>query len=437
MSQGHTTRLPFFYGWVIVGLALLSAFWGAGVVQRSYAVILKPLTEDLGVTRTVGVMGVTIAALVGALASPLIGHWVDRKGPRFLMVLAAAMTGGALMALSLVRDIWVFLVLFGGVIGLARPVLQAVGAQATVAKWFIRRRGLAVTYSSLGLPLSAVIVVPLTQWIVEAYDWRTAWLVLGAGVLVMLLVPAGLLMRGRPEDMGLLPDGEIRPPPQAGVPVRQSSEEGSWTAKEAIRSKTFWMLAIGFAIIGMVPTILTIHMFPHFTDQGLSPATAAAAAGSFGFWVMGSRILFWGFALDRFPIRWTLVLWSALLTAAIGVMILVTSEVWAYAAAGCFGLAMGASAPLHTLTWARYFGRESLGTITGVASLVGIFNDIAGPLMPSLAWDFTGSYRGAFAATVVACLLGILVFAFTGPPRAAVLAPATREREVEHAEVRR
>ena len=377
-------------------------------------------------------LGVTIASLTAAVASPPIGMFVDRSGPRLLMVLAAAMTGGTLIALSQVHEVWLFLLLFGGVLGLARPVLQAVGAQTTVAKWFIRRRGRAVTFSTLGLPLSAVVIIPFTQWMVEGFGWRAAWSVLGAGVLMMLMLPAGLFMRGRPEDLGLRPDGD--PAESVTGPVvpgphpasRPQHQEFDWSPKEAFRTRAFWMLSIGFAIIGIVPTILNIHMFPHFTDQGIAPATAAAANGSYGFWVMGSRIFFWGFALERLPIRRALVIWAALLTTAISFMILVNNALLAFAAAACFGLAMGGSAPLGTLTWARYFGRNSLGTITGVANLVGIVNDVVGPIMPSLVYDFTGNYRGAFAATALACLLAIGIFALAGAPREQVAPRRTR-----------
>src|SRR5438876_1502933 len=278
-AAGGTPALPFFYGWVIVALALLSAFWGTGAIQRAFAVILKPLTDDLGVPRTMGVLGVTIAALTGDILSPLIGVVVHRRGPRLRMVVAGAAIGLTLIALSQVQSIWLFLLLFGVVLGLARPVLQAVGAQTTVAKWFVRRRGRAVTFSTLGMPLSAVVFIPLTQYLVSEHGWRSTWLVLGMALMLTLTIPAGIFMRGKPEDMGLLPDGDRpgeSPVASRPSPGRQTAGlEHSWTPREALRSRPFWMLSIGFGIIGMVPSIMNIHMYPHFTDQGLSPELAA------------------------------------------------------------------------------------------------------------------------------------------------------------------
>lgn len=275
-------RTPFFYGWVIVALAALCSFWGPGVVQRSYTVILKPLTDDLGVPRTVGVLGVTLAALAGDLASPLVGWMVDRRGARFLVAASAVVTGLTLVALSLVQAAWLFLLLFGVVLGLARPSLQAVGAQTSVAKWFVRRRGRAVTFSTLGLPISAVVIIPVTEWMVSTWDWRAAWAVLGCGVLVGLAVPAAVFMRGAPEESGLLPDGDAAPSRTEGAAAPPRPTEADWEARDAFRTRTFWALSLGFAIIGMVPTILSLHMFPYFTDQGIAPATAAAAAAASG-----------------------------------------------------------------------------------------------------------------------------------------------------------
>lgn len=411
---------PFFYGWVIVALAGMCAFWGQGVILRSYAVILKPLSADLGISRTLGVSGVTIGSIVAALASPFIGRLVDEHGARWPVAGSAAVTGVTLVALATVRDAWVFLLLFGVVLGLARPSLQAVGAQATVARWFVRRRGRAITFSTLGMPLAAVVLIPLTSWLVEAYDWRTAWLVLGSGTLLLLALPTAVLMRGRPEDLGLLPDGDAQPTRasggRAGNPA-EATPEVSWQPGEAFRTPTFWLLSAGFAVIGLVPTMLNLHMFPHFLDQGLDAATAAAANGSFGLYVVGSRLLFWGYVFDRLPMRHTLMLWGGLMTGAVVAMLLVNGPVLAFVAAGCYGVAMGATAPLGTLAWARYYGRAALGSITGVAHLIGIGTDVAGPLLPSVVHDLTGTYQGAFFATAAACLVGVLLFALAEAPR--------------------
>ena len=413
---------PFFYGWVIVALAGLCAFWGLGVVARSYTVILKPLTEDLGMPRTMGVLGITVGSVVASLASPLIGRLVDQRGARLPVAISATVTGFTLIALAFVQDAWWFLVLFGGVLGLARPSLQAVGAQTTVAKWFVRKRGRAVTYATLGMPLSAVVLIPVTNWMVTNFDWRTAWIVLGTGILLFLALPAAIFMRGQPEDVGLLPDGDPPAVERGGAGADGTSQarggsEVSWEAGAAFRTPTFWLLSAGFAVIGLVPTMMNIHMFPHFTDQGLDPTAAAAATGSFGLYVVGSRLLFWGQVFDRLPMQQVLVLWSCLMTGAIVAMLLVNGPVLAFVAAGCYGIAMGATAPLGTLAWARYYGRASLGSITGLASMVGIVNDIAGPLMPSLVHDLTGSYQGAFTATAAACVVGVLLFALAGVPR--------------------
>ena len=391
--------------------------------MRSYPVILKPLSQDLGIPRTIGVLGVTISTLVGDLAAPISGLIVDRKGARLLLTVSAAITGLSFIALSQVHNVWVFLLIFGVVLGVMRPTLQRTGAQTSIAKWFVRGRGRAVTYSTLGLPTSAIILIPFTEWMISNYDWRSAWFVLGIGTLVLLTIPAGIFFRGTPEEMGLKPDGDDSAPASAsdnaGPQQRTAAElEVSWPASEAFRSRSFWMLAFGFAIIGLVPTILSLHMYPYFTDQGIPSGQAAAANGSFGVMVILSRLIFWGHFLEKTPIQRTLVIWGTLMTVSISVMLVVQNVILAYVAAATFGFAMGGTAPLGIIAWARYFGRAQLGTITGFASFTGIINSIVGPLMPSLVFDMTGSYHGAFVATTLICLGGIAMFALAGAPSA-------------------
>lgn len=424
----------FFYGWIIVALALLSAFWGGGTIQFGFPVILKPLSQDFGISRTVGVLGLTIATLVGDIAAPINGLLVDRKGARLVVTVSAAVTGLAFILLSLTQNYWMFLLVFGVVMGVVRPSLQRTGAQALVAKWFVRRRGRAVTYSTLGMPISAVLVVPATEWIVSNFDWRVAFLAFGVGTLLMLVVPCALLMRSTPEEMGMRPDGDppantlaaTDPNRTPGSVPANAPEEISWEAQEALHSRAFWMLALGFATVGLAASILPLHMFPYFTDIGLTSAEAASASVFFGVTVISSRLLFWGYLLERLPIQRSLVLWGTLMTAALVTMLAVRSLSLAYLAAMTFGLAMGGTAPLNTITLARYFGRAQLGTIIGVATLTGIANSVLGPLMPSVVFDITGSYQGAFAVAALMSLAGILTFALAGAPQAPMSKRTTR-----------
>ncbi len=447
-EPAHPTSMPplaawlaerqIFYGWVIVGLAFLSSFAGVGLVTRSFSIVLKPLTEEMGVSRTTGILGATIASLVSGAASPFIGRIVDRSGPRTLIVVSAAIKGAVLIASAQLHNVWLFLLVFGVGTGLARPSLQAVGAQTTVAKWFVRKRGRAVTFSTLGMPLSAVVVYPLTEWMVSNFGWRSAWIALGIMVWVVLMAPIGLLMRARPEDIGLHPDGDAAAPQAAAAAApggrggrfagrgqRSAGPELSWTAQDAFRTRSFWMLTFAFTLITAVPAVLQINLYPYFTDVGLAPAAAAAANGSFGIGVIASRTLFWGYALDRFPIRVTLVLWGVLMTAVLGVMLLVNSLPLAYVGAIAFGLAMGGNAPLSTLAWSSYFGRAELGAITGLANLLSTISSVAGPLFGSVVYDLTGSYHGAFSATAIASLAGVALILLAGSPKP----PPTRAAE--------
>ena len=420
VQLNQKTKDWIFYGWYIVVVAALGSFWGSGVSTHTFGVILKPLTETLSIPRTVGVLGVTVASVVGGILSPLVGRIVDRRGARLPMVVSAAITGAALLALSRTEHVWQYFLLFGIVLGIARPGLMSVGPNTAVVNWFIRKRGRAVSFRAVGAPVGAIVLVPLTQWIVGSYGWRTAWFVLGAGIWLTLLVPTALIMRRWPEDMGLLPDGD--PPPAeverpAGAPrPARDQQEVNWEARDAFKTRAFWLLVVAFELMGLAISGLFIHIFPYFTDRGISPAAASGAVGTFGFAIIASRLLLWSFLLERLRIRYTLMLWGSIMAAAVVNMMLVETTVSAYGAAVFFGIAMGGTAPLSTLVWPQYYGRTAVGTINGVAHLLSTVSNSAGPLMASLAYDTTGSYRGALSFFAAACALAVAVFFLARQP---------------------
>ena len=425
--MGSPTERPgrgLYYGWLIVLVGGVSAFWASGIGSDSFAVLLKPFAEDLRISRTTAVFGATVGAVAAGVLAPLVGPVVDKRGARWPMVVSAAAAGAALVGLSKMRHVWHFLLLFGVVLGGTRPGMQTISPSTAVINWFIRKRGRAITLLYVGQPLSKVIIVPLTQWITGSFGWRAAWLVLGVGVWATVLLPAALIVRRRPEDMGLLPDGDApegRGEPSAaatGGPDthHEAVREVNWKARDALRTPAFWQLALAFAAFDVAISGLFIHMFPYFTDQGISPGVAAGALGTFGVAIISSRLLFWMFLLDRLTIRYNLILWGLVITGAVGSMTLVQDAPSAYGAAAFFGFAMGGSAPLSRLVWPQYYGRMAVGTISGVSQFFRSATAAAGPLVASFTYDVTGSYLGALRLFSVCCVVGVAMLVVARQP---------------------
>ncbi len=420
----RATRGRFFYGWLVVGVAGYGTFWGSGISSDTLAVLLKPFTEELGVTRTSAVLGVTLAAIVGGIASPLLGPVVDRIGARLPLAVSAVIAGGTLLLLSHVQELWQFMLLFGIVLGACRPGIQQIAPAVAVSNWFVRRRGRAVAIMSIGQPLSKVVLVPMVQLIVSAAHWRAAWSVMGATMWATLVIPALLVIRRRPEDMGLLPDGdtEVR---TAGEPAaggaqgdaRAAVTEINWDTKAAMKTSAFWLITFGFTFISLAVSGLFLHMFAYFTDQGVPDGQAAGAIAVFGTSIVTSRLAIWIIVLDRLPIRRSLIVWGVVITGAIGTMLLVQNTVTAYFAAISFGVGMGGNAPLSRLVWPEYYGRRSVGAITGVVQIFQAPTSAMGPLVASLAYDLTGSYQIALWLFTAGSVLGLLMLVLAQKPR--------------------
>ncbi|MCX6024066.1 MAG: MFS transporter, partial [Chloroflexi bacterium] len=242
-----------FYGWYIVLVAFLGFFMSTGVSLYAFGVLIKPMSEDLGWSRSTLLAANTLATVTGALVSPWVGKLVDRHGTRFITALSAFMVGATFLPIGWVQSVWQFHLLYGVSNGMFRPGMSALSGPTAVANWFVRKRGRAMGWVATGVSMGGLLLVPLTQWIVGQWGWRTAWMALGLLTWVMMIAPALLILRRRPEDMGLLPDGDPPRPPQvrAGGAPAAAQEEPGWTAAAALRTRAFWLVLIAWSLSGM------------------------------------------------------------------------------------------------------------------------------------------------------------------------------------------
>jgi sugar phosphate permease len=236
-------RKPF-YGWYIVGVSFVTLFLQASGGGFTFSIFLPAMNEELGWSRSTIVGATSLAAITAAVAGPFLGRIVDRHGPRAAMTVSVIALGLAQLAASFVQEPWQFYLAIGLVSGAARPVLQSVGPGAMIAQWFQRRRSTAFGIASVGPPIANVLLPPLIAALVHAAGWRSGWVTLGCLALGMGLAPTLFLVRRRPEDLGLRPDGD---PPQAehegtGQPARAAAPvvDEDWTAREALHSVSFW-----------------------------------------------------------------------------------------------------------------------------------------------------------------------------------------------------
>ena len=225
----------------------------------------------------------TVRTYAGAALSPVFGRLVDRHGPRYLMMLTAIVGGIATLLLSRVAEIWQFYVLFG-LMGLSGGTgAGGVVTEATVSKWFIRLRGRAIAFGTMGNVAAGVILAPLVGAVIAISGWEAAWLVIAA-IFFGLLLPFSFLTARQPEDMGLLPDGAKSQEEVQAVFQRKGGRESaySWRLKEAFRTKALWILLAAQVIAGFPSSSVVIHHYSYITDEGFSTAVAAGVLGTAG-----------------------------------------------------------------------------------------------------------------------------------------------------------
>ena len=402
----------FFYGWVIVAVALDAFFVHTMLMTIGFTVFLKPMAESLDTSRSAIAGAVALGGIAAAAGAPLVGRFVDRFGPRPVMVFSALAAGTALAALATVNSLWQLYLYYGIGVGLARPGLCFLSATTAIANWFVRRRGRAYAIAATGLPLAAMLLIPLAQFIISNWGWRAAWLATAGLVWAMLVFPPALLLRNRPEDVGQWPDGDR--PEETSTPLSDSTSEDAesrtsdWTAQEALRSTTFWLVmsTLAFIVLGMGS--VTTHMVPYFTDQGVSDAVAASAVMAWGFASLVAKA-FWGYVAERYGVRRALQLLTLTLATSI-VVTIPASTIWAiFLAAISLGWGSGGMTQLFSQVWPDYFGRSAQGTIRGWSHLLMEPFGAGGPLLAAWIFDVRGSYHLAFWLFAACLLLGTVM----------------------------
>ena len=415
----------FFYGWTIVAVGFLSHVACAFHMSSTLSVFLKPLTEDLAVSRGLFSLLRSGEILIGAGMAPLVGPLVDRYGGRWLMAGGALIAGAGFILLSQVSSYWQFLMLRWTLITIAGVFMCHMVVSVTIARWFVRRRGRAIAIASLGQGLSKVFIPVVTATLFVWVGWRWTWAIFGIITLILIVVPALIFMRRSPEDMGLKPDGDDRPDERtdaAATDKRDSlasavaADATPWSWREVIGTDTFWIVCFiyGMANIGIAG--LNLHVFAYVTDIGFSPLVAATVLSIIASTQLGSTLI-WGFVGERMEIRRSSMLMFLVQAFGLTVVIATSAVTPLYAGFLFYGIGLGGGWVLQEVVWAHYFGRVSLGTVRGLGVLVTHAFGAAGAPFFGFVHDLTGSYSSSFMAFVVALLLAALLSLVVRPPR--------------------
>jgi MFS family permease len=413
MVEGEPVTLPFFYGWVIVVIVVLAGVLAAGVSNITMAVVLKPISDDLGWSRSLTAAAITMGALFGGVLSPLFGPLADRLGPRLLLPAGGALVGSLSIGVSLSTEPWQFYATFVPARALTEFLLCGMIAFTAVANWFYIKRPRVMGLVAMATPLGSAALSLVYQFFVTNYGWRSAFLALGITLWLLVVIPGLIFLRRRPEDLGLLPDGAAQLPllgrSANNVTVDRSGDaEYNWRRADAARSATLWFLVAGAFLSAIGTGGVAFHMAAYMTDGTLDPTVAAsvvsvmALSGAFGNGL-------WGALAERFHPRRLNVATMLVAAASVALLMQVRSALTAYLFALLFGLNARGAGVLMQVLIASYFGRRSFGAISSILDPFHKGGLGLGALFAGLAFDYTGDYQAIFAIFMVSYLVAALL----------------------------
>lgn len=414
-------RLPFFYGWIVVGVAFLTM--GIGVNTRTaFSLLFPPILDEFGWERGATAAAFTVGFVASAAFTPFIGVLMDRIGPRYTMPMGGVLIAAGLALSTLATAPWHFYMTLGVLVVGGSIFLAYIGHSMFLANWFARRRGLAVGIAFSGVGVGAIVLFPWLQVIIDELGWREACWVL-AFLLLAIVLPLNLLLqRQRPADLGLEPDGDgrggtgVRLPPVDNV-VDRAWAETDWTLASAARTARFWWLSLAFGTGLYAWYAVQVHQTKYLIEIGFDPLAAAYALGFVGFAGVAGQIGL-GYLSDRIGREWV---WTISLAGYVLCYLLLLamkaqpSPLLMYLMVGAQGVLGYGLASIYGTAPADIFQGPRLATILGSISLAANLGAGIGPWATGVIHDRTGAYDAAWWLAIALALVSILAIWCAGP----------------------
>ena len=410
------SAMKIFYGWRMVAAGSGLQFLQAGLMQQSFGAYVAVLAAERGWSKTALSGAAALQSAETAIIGPLMGWLIDRIGPQRLIQIGVVVFGLGLIGLGFIQSLIGFYVAVL-TIALGTSMCGYFPINVAIIHWFERKRGRALAGSSMGLALGGLLV-PLVAASMLEFGWRAT--AIGSGLIAIALgVPLSRFFRGRPADLGETIDGEPPLERSADGPPAAASEGAQdieFTAREAMRTRAFWLLALAHGAALLVVTSVNVHAITHMKEgMGYTVAQASlvislmtvAQIGGVGIGMLVG---------DRYNKR--LMAAGCMVMHALGLLMLT----WANGVAMLVGFAVlhgtawGLRGPFMQAIRADYFGRRSIGMIMGLSSLIISFGQIAGPLVAGGMADLTGNYRTGFTFLALLAGAGGMLFVWARPP---------------------
>ena len=398
-----------FYGyWILLGTFLLHGL-ASGLYFYGFSVFYTPIQREFGWSSAITSGAVSLSRLEGGVEGPLVGYLVDRYGARRLLALGIVMTGLGFIAMVYVDSVLMLYLVYGGLLSIGYNTGFSHAMTSMITHWFKKRRSRAMGVYAIAAGVGGALIVPLLAKSITVNGWRITATYCGLAFWVVGL-PFIFVFRNKPEDMGLLPDGDTHNPgPSQTGATEHTRLERDVSVKDVMKSPVFLRLLLAEAFRSFLLGSLVLHQIPHLISIGIDEETAAAILGLMILISIPGRVVF-GMLGDFFSKR--LLLTAVMLTQALGVLVFAYASniVHVYAFLVIYGLAYGGAIPLLMAFRGELFGRERFATISGAMAPFKMIGNVVGPVFAGYVFDVTGSYRFAFLVFVLLAVLSGIFF---------------------------
>ena len=405
------SKTPFYYGWVILVVSALGYFVSGPGQTYSVSIFVDPIISELSWSRTMVSGLYTAGSLTAGVIMILAGRLLDRYGSRIMMTSVGALFGFAALWMSSVDDPLKLYIGFAAIRTLGQGSLSLIPG-TLIALWFVRRRGKATAIGSLGGALSQAVFPPLIHTLIIHNGWRQAWVMLGFIIWTVLLLPTVFLVRRNPESVGLLPDNQSEIEQNQAEPSQAGTiTETNLTLKQALRTRSFWLLLFAGSAQNLIVTALIFHHVSLRGSKGISSGVAASVFSIMApMFILGNFTA--GFLADKFPNRYLLAIGQLLLATAMLSTFIIDSTWQAFVYGAAIGLSSGFLMNVFSVIWPNYYGRLHLGSIRGTVTAGMVAFAALGPLPFGFIFDLTSSYSRAiliFLTLPIACAVAGLM----------------------------
>ncbi len=406
--------MKLFYGWRIAISGACLQFLHSGLQMQAFGAYVAVLSEEKGWSKTALSGGAALQSVEGALLGPVLGWLLDRFGPRLMMQLGMIMFGLGFVVLSQIDTMagfyWAIIML-----ALGSSLSGYFPAAVTLVHWFRLHRARALSVAATGVAAGGILVL-LVGWMMQTYGWRNTALISGV-ISLVIGVPLARIVRRNPSDIGETVDGLPAPPPaEPNSSVPDKSVEPEFTARQALRTRAFWLLGMGHGLALLVVTAVNVHAISHL-KEGLGYTLTQAA---FVMTLMTvSQIVGVGMGAligDRWEKRFVAA--GCMLAHMMGLLMLTYAvHVWMVGAFAIFhGVAWGLRGPFMQAIRADYFGLQAIGMIMGLSALIISMGQVAGPMVAGVFADLTGNYRTGFTVLALMAGSGSVLFVMARKP---------------------